>query len=130
MATRGTELGQVRALGPARAGTHHWWSQRTTAIANLLLVTWFIVSLLRLPRLDYFSVANWLSQPIAAIPMLLLVLSVFHHLRLGVQVMLEDYIAAEAPRRAALLLLDFYVAGAGVAAVFAILKLAFGGPIG
>lgn len=130
MSARGTELGRVRALGPARAGTHHWWSQRTTAIANLLLVAWFIVSLLRLPRLDYFTVANWLSQPVAAIPMLLLILSVFHHFRLGIQVMLEDYIPAEAPRRAAFLLLDFYVIAGGIAAAFAILKLAFGGPLG
>jgi succinate dehydrogenase / fumarate reductase membrane anchor subunit len=130
MAVRGTELGQVRALGAARAGAHHWWGQRATAIANLLLLAWFIVSLLRLPRLDYFNVANWLSQPIAAIPMLLLIWSVFNHFRAGVQTMLEDYISAEGPRRAALLLLDFYCIAGGVAAAFAVLKLAFGGPIG
>lgn len=130
MAVRGTELGQVRALGAARAGTHHWWTQRATAVANLVLLAWLIVSLLRLPRLDYFNVANWLSQPVAAIPMLLLIWSVFQHFRAGVQTMLEDYIAAEAPRRAALLALDFYCAAGGVAAAFAVLKLAFGGPIG
>jgi succinate dehydrogenase / fumarate reductase membrane anchor subunit len=128
MAMRGTELGRVRGLGAARAGAHHFWTQRATAVANLLLLAWFVVSLLRLPRLDYFTVANWLSQPIAAIPMLLLIWSVFNHFRAGVQTMLEDYIPAEGRRRAALLALDFYVVAGGVAAAFAILKLAIGGP--
>lgn len=127
---KSTALGRVRGLGSAKSGVGHWWSQRATAVANILLLTWFIVSLLRLPDLGYFTVANWLRHPEAAIPMLLFVASVFHHFRLGVQVMIEDYVHEEGMKLIALLALNFYTIAGGAVALFAILKLAFGGPIG
>lgn len=127
---RGTPLGRARGLGSAKSGVSHWWAQRVTAVANIALVAWFIVSLLRLPTLDYFNVVGWLSQPLAAIPMLLLIGSVFYHFRLGVQVMLEDYLHAEGGKLAAILALNFYVVGGAAIAAFAILKIAFGGPVG
>jgi succinate dehydrogenase / fumarate reductase membrane anchor subunit len=67
----GTDLGRVRGLGAAKDGVHHWWLQRVTAIANMVLMLWFIFSLVRLPGLDYASVILWLRQPVAAVPMLL-----------------------------------------------------------
>ncbi len=121
----GTDLGRVRGLGAAKEGVHHWWMQRVTAIGNLLLVLWFIFSLVRLPSLDHSSVVLWLRQPVAAVPMLLLILSVFWHFRLGVQVMLEDYVHG-APRVLAMLALNFYALAGAAAAVFAVLKIAFG----
>jgi succinate dehydrogenase / fumarate reductase, membrane anchor subunit len=121
----GTDLGRVRGLGSAKDGVHHWWLQRVTAIANLVLMLWFIFSLVRLPALDYSSVTLWLRQPVAAVPMLLLILSVFWHLRLGVQVLLEDYVQGST-RVVGMLALNFYVVGGAAAAVFAVLKIAFG----
>ncbi len=121
----GTDLGRVRGLGAAKDGVHHWWLQRVTAIANILLMLWFIFSLVRLPGLDYSSVTLWLRQPVAAVPMLLLIVSVFWHLRLGVQVLLEDYVHG-APRVLAMLALNFYALAGAAAAVFAVLKIALG----
>jgi succinate dehydrogenase / fumarate reductase membrane anchor subunit len=121
----GTDLGRVRGLGSAKEGVHHWWLQRVTAIANLVLVLWFIFSLVRLPSLDYASVILWLRQPVAAVPMLLLIVSVFWHLRLGVQVMIEDYVHGAA-KVVAMLALNFYVLAGAAAAVFAVLKIALG----
>ncbi len=121
----GTELGRVRGLGAAKDGVHHWWLQRVTAVANLVLVLWFIFSLVRLPMLDHSSVVLWLRQPVAAVPMLLLIVSVFWHFRLGVQVMLEDYVHGAA-RVLAMLALNFYALAGAAAAVFAVLKIALG----
>ena len=122
----GTQLGRVRGLGTAKTGTGHWWQQRVTAISNLVLMTWFVVSLVRLPDLEYQTVVAWLRQPIAAIPLLLLIASVFYHFRLGVQVMLEDYIHHEGNKVLAMLLLNFYVVALAFTAVFSVLKIAFG----
>ena len=121
----GTELGRVRGLGAPKAGVHHWWLQRVTAIANIVLMLWFVFSLVRLPGLDHAAVTLWLRQPVAAVPMLLLIVSVFWHLRLGVQVLLEDYVHG-APRVLAMLALNFYALAGAAAAVFAVLKSALG----
>ena len=121
----GTDLGRVRGLGSAKDGAHHWWLQRVTAIANLVLMLWFVFSLVRLPSLDYASVTLWLRQPVAAVPMLLLIVTVFWHLRLGMQVLIEDYVHGQA-RVVAMLALNFYTVAGGAAAVFAVLKIALG----
>jgi succinate dehydrogenase / fumarate reductase membrane anchor subunit len=123
----GTGIGRVRGLGSAKSGAHHWWHQRVTAASNVLLATWFVVSLLRLPSFDYEIVAQWLASPFAAVPMALLVISVFYHLKLGLQVFIEDYVHDDALKVAALILLNFYVIGSGALALFSILKVAVGG---
>ena len=123
----GTELGRVRGLGSARDGTHHWWLQRVTAAGNLLLVVWFVASLVQLPGYDYEIVAGWLSSPLVAVAMVLLSVNVFWHLRLGLQVVLEDYVHNEASKIGLLVLLNFYAIGGAAIAVFSILKLAFSG---
>lgn len=122
----GTELGRVRGLGSAKHGTHHWWDQRLTAAGNLALMTWFMVSLARLPGYDHATVAAWLSSGWAAIPLLLLTVSVLWHIRLGLQVVIEDY-THEISRVVALVALNAYVAVLGGTVVFAVLKLAFAG---
>lgn len=123
----GTGIGRVRGLGSAKSGAHHWWHQRLTAASNLLLMTWFVVSLLRLPAFDYETVVQWLSSPLAAVPLALLVISVFYHFRLGLQVFIEDYVHDEALKVGALVLLNFYMVGAGAVALFCIFKIALGG---
>ena len=121
----GTELGRVRGLGAAKDGVHHWWLQRVTSVANIVLMLWFIFSLVRLPSLDYASVTLWLRQPVAAVPMLLLIVAVFWHLRLGVQVLIEDYLQGPS-RLVAMLALNFYALAGAAAAIFAVFKIALG----
>ncbi|GAO39433.1 succinate dehydrogenase membrane anchor subunit [Sphingomonas changbaiensis NBRC 104936] len=122
----GTEIGRVRGLGSAKAGAHHWWIQRLTAGSNLLLMLWFLFSLLRLPHYDHATIVAWLSTPFAAVAMILLVLSVFWHFRLGLQVVIEDYQHDES-RVVAIILLNFYTFAMAGFAIFAILKIAFTG---
>lgn len=122
---RGTEIGRVRGLGAAKSGVHHWWLQRVTAISNLALVVWFIVSLLRLPDYGHQTVVAWLGQPLVAVPMVLFTVSVFWHLRLGLQMLIEDYLHGGA-RIAALLALSAFAVAGGLVGVFSILKIALG----
>jgi len=122
----GTELGRVRGLGSAREGAHHWWNQRVTAAGNLVLMLWFIIAIARLPAYDYATVHAWMASAWVAIPMLLLIVSVFWHFRLGLQVLIEDYCHGES-RIVALLLLNFFVIATAAIAIFSILKIAFSG---
>jgi succinate dehydrogenase / fumarate reductase membrane anchor subunit len=122
----GTELGRVRGLGSAKHGSEHWWRQRMTAGGNLVLMLWLMLSIARLPAYDYGTVHAWLSSAWVAIPMILLVVSVFWHFRLGLQIVIEDYQHDET-RIVAIVALNFFtVATAGVA-IFSILKIAFTG---
>lgn len=123
----GTELGRVRGLGSAKAGVGHFWHQRMTATFNVALMIWFVVSLLRLPNFDHATIVLWLNQPVAAVPMLLLIASVFYHIRLGLQVTIEDYVHDEGLKIGALILLNAYVIGLGAVAAFSVLKIAFTG---
>jgi succinate dehydrogenase / fumarate reductase membrane anchor subunit len=118
-------IARVRGLGSAREGGGHWRFERTTAVAALMLHTWLIVSLLRLGRLDFATVREWLADPWAAVPMLLLIGVTFVHLRDGLKVVIEDYVHEEGNRFFALLLLNFLAVGTGTLALFCVLKIAF-----
>lgn len=123
----GTSLGRARGLGSAHAGTEHWLYQRITAGSNLLLTLWLLVSVARLTGYDHASVQSWLRSGWVAVPMILLVISVFYHFRLGLQVVIEDY-QTDASRIALLLALNFFTVAAAGIAIFSILKVAFGAP--
>jgi len=122
----GTSIGRARGLGAANEGTHHWWHQRLTAGGNLLLVLWFILSIARLPGYDRATLTAWIASSWVAIPLILLVASVFYHFRLGLQVCIEDY--SHGPGRIAwiVLLNAFTIVAAGIA-IFSILSIAFTG---
>ena len=122
-----TPLGRVRGLGSARSGARHWWTERLSSVATLLLFVWFIASLIRLPNLGHETVTQWLRDPLAAVPMLLLIAATFYHLKLGLQVVLEDYVHEEGNKLFAVVLLNFLVIlGVGLA-LFAVLKMALAG---
>jgi len=123
----GTELGKVRGLGSAKEGTHHWIVQRMTAVSNLLLGLWLFASLVLLPSLDHWAVIGWLAQPFVAIPMILFLVSVFSHLRLGLQVLIEDYVHDEGLKFASLMIVNFYAIAGGVFGIFCVAKIGFGG---
>ncbi|MCF8709017.1 succinate dehydrogenase, hydrophobic membrane anchor protein [Rhizorhapis sp. SPR117] len=123
----GTGLGRVRGLGSARAGSHHWINQRITAVGNLILVPWLIFSVMRLPGLEYAQVTAWVAEPLVAVPLMLMLISIFYHLRLGLQVMIEDYVHDDALKFGAILLLNFYAIGGAALGLFAVAKIAFSG---
>ncbi len=123
----GTSIGRVRGLGSAHDGAHHWLAARTTAVGNLVLMTWLIVSLLLLSDYSYAAVTAWLSQPIAAVPMILLIISVFYHARLGLQVLTEDYVHNSGSKFAVLTALNLIAFGAGAFAIFCVASLALTG---
>ena len=122
-----TPIARVRGLGSARSGAHHWWLERLTSVSTLLLFVWLIVSLLRLPSLGHEGVTAWLASPLAAVPMLLLILSTFWHLKLGLQVFIEDYVHEGGLKLFSLALLNFFVLVGAALAIFSVLKIAFGG---
>lgn len=123
----GTSIGRVRGLGSAHGGAHHWLIQRFTAIGNLLLMAWFIASVLLLPDLSYATAHDWLSAPVPATAMALLAISTFWHARLGMQVMIEDYVHDPANKFAAIAALNLVAFAGGAFALFCIIRLALGG---
>ena len=120
----GTELGRVRGLGSAHEGPAGWWQHSVSAGSNLILVLWFMLSMLLLPAHDYATIATWLAQPLAAVPMILLVASVAFHFRHGLQVVIEDYQHDET-RFVLLIVLHYFTIAAAALAIFSILKVAF-----
>lgn len=122
----GTGLGRVRGLGSARAGSHHWWTLRVTSAAAILLDTYLIISLLRLPDYSYKTVHDWIVTPWAAVPVALLVINWCWHLRLGLQEPIEDYVHG-GMRILSTALLTAWTFGVGAFALYALFKLAFTG---
>ncbi|NNK46521.1 MAG: succinate dehydrogenase, hydrophobic membrane anchor protein [Altererythrobacter sp.] len=122
-----TPLKRVRGLGSAHHGAHHWLVQRFTAIGNVVLSVWLVGSILWLPDLGYETVSSWLTQPVPATAMILLVISTFWHARLGLQVLIEDYVQNSGTKFGALASLNLAVLGGGAFAIFSIASLAFGG---
>jgi succinate dehydrogenase / fumarate reductase, membrane anchor subunit len=123
----GTGIGRVRGLGSAKHGSKHWIDQRLTAIGNLLLTSWLFISLLLLPNFEHKAVAAWLAQPSVAVPMILMLISIFWHVRLGLQVLIEDYFHEDGNKLIALTILNFYVIGAAAFGIFMVAKHAFAG---
>lgn len=123
----GTQIGRVRGLGAAGHGPHHWLVQRFTAVGNLVTVLFLLVSIILLPDMSYETVTGWLANPVPAVAMALLVISVFWHARLGLQVLIEDYLHEHGTKFGAVLLLNLLAfAGAGFG-LFCIARLALGG---
>lgn len=127
MSKSGTPLGRVRGLGSSHHGVGHWLSQRMTAVANFGLGLWLFVSLLTLPVASYGAMRDWASQPLTATLLILLILSVFWHLRLGLQVLIEDYVHGEGSKLLSIILLNFFAVGGAVFALVAVARIAFTG---
>jgi succinate dehydrogenase membrane anchor subunit len=125
-----TPIARVRGTGSAREGAEHWWHERLSSVALLLLFVWLVVSLLRLPALDHRGVTEWLRDPRAAVPMLLLVAAAFWHLKMGLKMIVEDYVHDEGNRFLALLLIDFAAMAGAAFGLFAVLKIALGSGAG
>ncbi len=121
-----TPLGKVRGLGPAKSGSKHFWWQRVTGVANLCLVVFMLFVIIGLVGADHATVKQTLSAPLVAVLLLLLILSGVYHMRLGMQVIIEDYISGEGLKIIALVLNTFFAIFVGSVCLFAVLKLSLG----
>jgi len=121
-----TPLARVRGLGSARAGTHHWWMQRLTAVALVPLSLWFVASLISVVSADHATVIAWLHSPLVAILCCALIVATFYHGQLGVQVVLEDYVHSEWLKLTSIVLMNLLSLLLAAICLFAVLSIAFG----
>ena len=122
-----TQLGEVRGLGSAKTGTSHFWMQRLTALALIPLTLWFVASLASMGSADYADAVAWVKSPLTSILLLALIAATFHHMQLGLQVIIEDYVHAEGLKIDSLIVMKCGSVLLGLAAAFAVLKVAFEG---
>jgi succinate dehydrogenase / fumarate reductase, membrane anchor subunit len=121
-----TPIARARGLGSAREGSGHWKLQRLTALANVPLVLWFVFSAMALAGSSYAEIVAWLSSPVSATLMILLIASTFYHARLGVQVVIEDYVHHEGIRVASLAAVTLVITALAAACIVAVLKVSIG----
>ena len=118
-----TPLARVRGLGSAKSGLHHWWHQRLTAIALVPLMVVTIMLIANIGTLDYAGAMALMANPFVAALMLLLVLVGFYHAAMGLQVVIEDYVAAEGKRMAAIIMVKMALFALATLTILSILKV-------
>ncbi len=121
-----TPLNKVRGLGAARSGTKHFWHQRLTALANIPLALIGLVIIVSLAGASHAEVVARLSSPFVTLVLAAFLISVLWHMKLGMQVVIEDYIHSRSVQLTALIANLFFTAGAGLTGLYALLKLNFG----
>jgi succinate dehydrogenase / fumarate reductase membrane anchor subunit len=120
-------IGRVLGLGAAKEGVSHWWAQRVTSVALVLLGLWFVSALLRMPTFSHGFVVAWIAVPLNSVLLLLLIGTTVYHSQLGVQVVVEDYVTHHGLKIATMLLITFAHVAVAALAIFAVLRIAFGG---
>jgi len=120
-------LGRARGLGSAKDGTHHWWQQRVTAVALVPLSLWLIFAMMGLSDSSFGEFAGWLQSPINATLLIVSVAMLFYHAQLGVQVVIEDYVAGHAARVVLVNLVKFACIALAVLCIVSVLIVAFKG---
>jgi succinate dehydrogenase / fumarate reductase membrane anchor subunit len=121
-----TSLKQVRGLGAAKDGTEHFWRQRMTALANVPLLLAFVWLVISLAGSSFAEARATMGHPVTGVIMALVIISAFTHMKLGMQVIIEDYVHGEGLKVALLMLNTFFCVVLGLASLFAVLKLSFG----
>ena len=121
-----TPLSRVRGLGAAHSGTEHFWRQRLTAVANVPLTIAFVVIVVSLLGRNHAAVVQILGSPLVAIIMLLFIASVTYHMRIGMQIVIEDYVHDELLKLGLLLTNTFFCVAVALASAYALMKLPVG----
>jgi succinate dehydrogenase / fumarate reductase membrane anchor subunit len=121
-----TPLARVLGRGAARSGTEHFWHQRLTAIANIPLTIVVVIILITLLGRNQAAAAQILGSPAVAIIMVLFIVSTITHMKIGMQVIIEDYVHDESAKLSLLIANTFFTIAVGLACVYGILKLTFG----
>lgn len=124
-----TPLSVVLGRGAAGEGVSHWWAQRVSALALVPLTVWLLLALIRLPLTDYAAVTIWIASGWNPLLLVLVMLAVFWHSRLGVQVVIEDYVHTHALKTALLLLNSGAHLGLLAAGLYALLRIALRGAV-
>lgn len=117
-----TPLSNAKGLGSAKEGAHHWWAQRLTSIALVPLTIWLVFTIATFGELSYAAVIDWMQSPIVAVALALLVVTMFYHVQLGVQVILEDYVGGWR-KVASLIALNFACIAFTFMGLFSIIKV-------
>jgi succinate dehydrogenase / fumarate reductase membrane anchor subunit len=120
-----TPLSRVKGLGSAGDGTSHFWHQRLTALLLIPLVLWVAYSVAALPA-EHAALVAWIQQPLVTVGLVLIIIAVFYHAQLGLQIVIEDYIASHARRILVLLLSNLLCLLFGTIGVISVLKISFG----
>jgi succinate dehydrogenase / fumarate reductase membrane anchor subunit len=119
-------LGRAIGLGSAKEGVEHWWALRVTSIALVPLVLWFVVSVIRLTGSEHGDLVDWVSQPITAVLLVLLLIATLYHSALGLQVVIEDYLDNEAARLGLIIAMRLAHVLLAALGIFAVLRIAIG----
>ncbi len=122
-----TPLNRAIGLGSAKEGVEHWWAQRVSALALVLLGLWFVIGLVAHAGADRDAVRLWIHQPATAILLVLLLATGCYHSALGLQVVIEDYIDHEGAKILTLVAMRLISLLLAVAGIFAVLRIAFAG---
>jgi len=122
-----TPLSRANHLGSAREGANHWWWQRLTALALVPLLLWLVGSFVALVGADYAAMRAWVARPAVTVALVTLLIALFYHAQLGLQVVLEDYVHAEGLKLASLVAVRFACLLLGLLGVISVLRIAFGG---
>lgn len=120
-------LGRVLGKGSAKSGFHHWWVERVSGAALVPLGLWFAFAVAALPDHNYTTVRQFIGQPCHAVLLVLLAATATYHSRMGLQVVVDDYVHGKGTKLVATLLLNFIHAVLGVAMVLAVVRLSLGG---
>ena len=121
-----TSLRRVRGYGSAKSGTEHFFTQRMTALANVPLALAFMWIIASLSGADHARMVAYVSHPLVAIILLLFILSATIHMRIGMQVIIEDYVHAEGPKVICVIASTFFTICIALAGVYAVMRISFG----
>lgn len=120
-----TPLARVKGLGASGGGTEHWWLHRVTAVANVPLVLAFVIIVASVAGRPFAEASDIVARPLVAILLVLMIVSICVHMRLGVQTVIEDYVHDKGAKIAALVANTFFAVIIGAACLFSVLKIAF-----
>lgn len=121
-----SDLSRVLGLGSAHAGVHHWWHQRLSAIAIIPLGLWFVTALLGHMHDDYIDLKTWIQSPFVTVLLVSLLAAMFYHAKLGLQVVIEDYVHVEIVKVLALAAMKLGCVFGALLGIVSVLKLSFG----